>query len=190
MHLRSCTGCSRHVKATETVCPFCQSALVSQPERPVAKVNPGLSRAQRLALSAAALASQALTACPSDVVTPLYGAPVPSDAGTAGTSAGAPAAGSGGTRAVAGAVAMPLYGAPLAGAGPIYGAPVAGNPGSAAGFFAVPPYGAPVPVPDGGTDDPEDSGVDEPVDSGTKDAGVHHPMPVPLYGAPAPFPKN
>lgn len=125
-----CEGCSRHVRASELVCPFCQREQTPMPAPPVANIPAGLSRAQRLAL-AAAMASQALASCAKTNETmtaafPHYGAPLAGNMASAGR--GAPAAGSG----AAGRDVMitPPYGAPpppppLAGR---VAPPIAGHP--------------------------------------------------------------
>jgi len=69
--LRSCEGCKRRVYVTEASCPFCSAQLA--PARPVpSSLRPGMSRAQMLAVAAAAVSSQALGAC-SDGQTTLPG---------------------------------------------------------------------------------------------------------------------
>jgi hypothetical protein len=55
-HLRPCTGCSGHIRVSETACPFCGGLLDSAfraspaPQRPAAR----LARAALFAASAAA----------------------------------------------------------------------------------------------------------------------------------------
>lgn len=80
MSLRPCQGCGRHVRNTETTCPFCATTLESVPERtPVI-----LPRAGRAAIMAfGAIASTATAGCGAMA---LYGGP-PADAGPAGTDA-------------------------------------------------------------------------------------------------------
>jgi hypothetical protein len=124
-----CEGCSRHVRASELVCPFCQREQVPAPASPTANIPAGLSRAQRLAL-AAAMAGQALVACAKTnetikVALPAYGAPLAGNMARAGNAA--PAAGSG----AAGRDVMiaPTYGSPPP--PPIAGRaapPIAGHP--------------------------------------------------------------
>jgi len=167
--LRLCEACSRHVLRSEVECPFCKCALLPLPPSAAVKLAPGLSRAQRLAVAAAAMAGQAISACTagtSEMVTPVYGAPL---AGAPSTAAGAPAAGGGAGHVASGGnpgVAVPVYGAPLA-----------GTPGL--------PTKSDAGAHDAGD---EDAGVTP--DSGVPDGGpTVHPVygsPVPLYGAPIP----
>lgn len=170
--LRVCEGCSRHVMESEQVCPFCQLELAPLQLPAAVRLPAGLSRAQRLALAAAAVAGQALAACTADgdtgmSTTPVYGVPI---SGSPGNPAGAraPAAGrdAGPASGGAGVVAVPVYGAPLAGT-----------------------QSLPVQKPDAGRDaGDEDAGVAP--DASTPDGGpTVHPVygaPVPLYGAPIP----
>lgn len=78
--LLPCPSCARHVRASDTACPFCASAL---PEAPAmaATQSPGrLSRAALYAMGASAAAAAA-AACTVTAV-PVYGAPsVPIDGG-------------------------------------------------------------------------------------------------------------
>jgi hypothetical protein len=174
--LRSCQGCSRHVYVTESVCPFCKVALAPAVQRAQPKMPSGFSRAQRLAM-AAALAGP-LAGCPDDAPNPgspsagsnaEAGSPSAAEGGTGGWgSAGTGVAGKTGAAGkgsgTSGHVAVPLYGAPLAGN---QAPPVAGKAG-------------------GGSD--EDAG--QAGEGGTAGSGhMVHPLygaPVPLYGAPAP----
>jgi hypothetical protein len=83
MSLRPCPGCTRHVRASESACPFCASALPACDERPVDEAStarPSSRHALMFGVAAGAIAvSTALfgTACA------MYGAPAPErDAGT------------------------------------------------------------------------------------------------------------
>ena len=178
--LRSCEGCARHVFVTERVCPFCLTELAEVAVRALPAMPSGASRAQRLAL-AAALGGQGLVGCAQEVAVPVYGAPAPL-AGNAAPPSGTtppgqpgpthpPAAGRGGSGVPdGGGVAVPVYGAPLAGQ-------------------AAPPI---TPAqPDAAAALDEDAGVDEPPDASLpRDAGpMVHPVygaPIPEYGAPPP----
>ena len=55
-----CAGCSRHVRASDTACPFCASPVTHSVER-----TPSAGRATRVvvALAAALTASASLAAC-------------------------------------------------------------------------------------------------------------------------------
>ena len=70
--LLPCLSCARHVRASETACPFCAAALVASATSTLARSpSKRLSRAALFALGASAAA---VAAC-SGSVTPLYGAP-------------------------------------------------------------------------------------------------------------------
>jgi hypothetical protein len=75
MSLRPCEGCGRHVRNTETTCPFCASGLAVAPER-TAVVLPRAGRAAIMAFGAIAANAAGCN------FTALYGAPSP-DAGPA-----------------------------------------------------------------------------------------------------------
>ena len=79
MALRLCSGCSRHVRATDAACPFCGDAGRAAVPSPV-------SRATRAAMvfGGAAMVSTAV-ACSS--ATPLYGAPAPDASADTGADA-------------------------------------------------------------------------------------------------------
>ena len=75
MSLRPCDGCGRHVRNTETTCPFCATTLELAPER-AAVVLPRAGRAAIMAFGAIATANAAGCGGPA----PAYGTP-PFDAG-------------------------------------------------------------------------------------------------------------
>jgi hypothetical protein len=60
--LRLCDGCSRHVLISEQTCPFCACELMPALQRALPTPRAGLSRGQRLMLTAA-IAGQTLAAC-------------------------------------------------------------------------------------------------------------------------------
>lgn len=73
--LRPCPSCARHVRATESSCPFCAATLrvVRPGSRALAVSARGLSRAALFALGSVAAA-----ACSDDVSSvPFYGCPPP-----------------------------------------------------------------------------------------------------------------
>ncbi len=72
--LRACDACSRHVFVTESSCPFCGAQLTAAPRARALPIFAGMSRAQRMAIAAAAVASQAAVGCSQPPV-PHYGAP-------------------------------------------------------------------------------------------------------------------
>jgi hypothetical protein len=77
-----CPGCDRHVKSDDTVCPFCQAALVSPPVSVACQGpcsghrSPRLGRAALMAAGAALLCA----ACGRST-TAAYGVAILSDAG-------------------------------------------------------------------------------------------------------------
>jgi len=181
--LRSCEGCSRHVLVSERTCPFCQRELAPLPERPPVQHMPGLSRAQRLALAAAAAAGPALSACMQSV--PVYGAPAPQM--EAGTNAGGAGAGAGRAGSEP-PTAVPVYGAPLAGQpGP---GGTAGRGASGNGSVVMPVYGVPVSGRSGQPDKPDAGDADDagvpPRDGGPMVQPLYGASPAPVYGAPTP----
>ena len=68
-----CSACSRHIRSTETACPFCRASA----EPVAAQASPAPRGSMRLSRAALALAGMtALTACGKEVETrSLYGAP-------------------------------------------------------------------------------------------------------------------
>lgn len=80
MSLRPCPGCTRHVRASESACPFCAATLPSlaEGEPSETSVRAGSRHAVMFGVAAGAIAiSTALlgTACAA------YGGPAPVDAG-------------------------------------------------------------------------------------------------------------
>jgi hypothetical protein len=141
----ACDACSRHVRAQDTLCPFCQTPIAGAARRAAPSLIEGrglgnmrnhLSRAAILAGAAFAIGT---TACSSDDTSPqpLYGGlpPVEEDAGL---DAG---------------LAQPVYGAPIEDGGGTSTSPDGGG-------IAQPAYGAPI-TSDGGID--KDGGVSQPV---------------------------
>jgi hypothetical protein len=148
MSLAACPGCARHVRRTETACPFCGSAL-SLPPAPVRGPLPRLGRTATFAFGAALSTTAAACSTPSttedtgpeledvgfnDVA--VYGGP---DAG--------PADAGGGTTDAPSATDAPDdagidTGEPI---GPLYGGPPldAGIRNEDTGGGAVPLYGGP-----------------------------------------------
>ena len=129
-HLLPCPECNRHVRVTETRCPYCALPLdlSAAPEPQLPRTR--LSRAATFAFGATLASARALAACSGD-----------SDDGKGGGTAGAgggQTAGSAGVSA-AGASAMPVYGAPAAGTP---GTDPGGSGNGKAGGGPVPVYGA------------------------------------------------
>lgn len=142
-HLVPCPECNRHVRVSETECPFCalplDLAATPEPQLPRSR----LGRAATFAFGATLVSASALAACSSDSSDDSSGTGIggagsvagsTSSAGTAGT--GASTAGS--TSAGGTGSAMPVYGAPAAGS---TGLGTAGSDGTA-GRGEFPVYGA------------------------------------------------
>lgn len=155
--LTLCQACKRHVKLSETECPFC-SAAVQAPRAPKSALRPRGLPGGRAALF---LAGTALAPGCADepepevdsgfIPVPPYGIAIPPT--DAGKDAGV-------------GNIVPVYGAAV----PVYGVAIYDS-----GFIPVPPYGIAIP--------PEDAG---PADAGPKDAGCPQVgnLPVPVYGIP------
>jgi len=121
-HLVPCPECSRHVRVSESQCPFCALPLdlaeSPEPRLPSERLSRAATlafnttRAATVALGALASAT-ALAACGDSV--PVYGAPAPV-AGAANVAGSAGAADAGATS--------------LGGAAPVYGAPATGGTGN------------------------------------------------------------
>ncbi len=147
--LTPCPACRRHVRKTETTCPFC-SASVSLASVP-APVLPGsrLGRAATFAFGASLVGATALVSCSSDdgPGTAVYGGPPVPSAG-AGGEATEPGNGGAGTA---------IYGGPPASAGgggdtqvaPAEGGAAGSGDGGAAGLIAI--YGGPPAGAGGGS---------------------------------------
>jgi hypothetical protein len=157
-----CSGCGRHVRASESQCPFCGVTLAGDlASRAVPSTTQRLGRgAMFVFATTVALGACAPSPGPSDGATPSDSA---ADTGTAQDSGGP----------------MPLYGAPV----PSDGGPTerdsGPSPTDSGGPIAM--YGGPPPVdagpgPDSGGPSPVDAG--SPLDDG---GGV-----APLYGGPFP----
>ena len=131
-HLVPCPECSRHVRVSETECPFCALPLdlAGTPEPRLPRER--LSRAATLAFGATLASATALAACSgTDAPVPVYGAPAGGSANSAGA-AGAENAGA--NNGVGGDASVPVYGAPAPGGN--------GNGNGNAGGGPVPVYGA------------------------------------------------
>ncbi len=80
MPLRPCSSCARHVRATETTCPFCTSALTACADTSEPTTTARLSRAAIVLAGAAALAG-----CGKESgIAPVYGGPPPVQLGADG----------------------------------------------------------------------------------------------------------
>lgn len=136
-----CPNCQRHVRQSESTCPFCQMALsldhIPLPELPRSR----LGRAATFAFGATLVGATTLLACGGESETKEGG-------GGAGGKAGASSGGTSAGQAQGGTGIGPVYGAPAAGTSndsgggvAVYGAPPSGGAGGTG--TAGPVYGAP-----------------------------------------------
>jgi hypothetical protein len=127
--LTPCPECQRHIRKTETQCPFCAAAVSLAHIAPPAMPRMRLGRAATFAFGASVVGVTALIACDSDDggAVAVYGGP---PAAGAGGSAGSPS--SGGSFSFGGSA---VYGAPPSGAssGGSAGTSDAAGAGGAAG---------------------------------------------------------
>lgn len=159
-----CAQCARHVRSSESVCPFCEAPISPTTASPVVRTHPRWSRSQRLA-AAAAVAGSLAGGCAETKT-----APHDAELRTGGDATGGDA--SGGT--------------------PATGGVTSGGTLNDTGGIIIPPYGIPAtgsvfgPPPTGGSDT---SGMDAGIDD--NDAGSPQPetggeIYFPIYGAPIP----
>ncbi len=157
---RLCEQCERHVRHSESVCPFCQAELAPQPLDLRQRIAGQLSRAQRFA-AAMSMAAAPLAGCSETTSIPVS----PNSGGSVSTTGGAQSTGgtfaTGGAQETGGFIAVPAYGLPLTG-----------------GFIAVPPYGI---APTGGTSSVDASVPDADTPDSGEDAGA---VVLPVYGLP------
>jgi hypothetical protein len=83
-----CTGCERHVKNGDCICPFCGTKVDCLPG-PTAKAPSGISRSALMALGAAGALSTAVASCAAAGVVAVYGGPPIHDPGSTGSAGGA-----------------------------------------------------------------------------------------------------
>lgn len=160
-----CPGCSRHVRQSESACPFCNRAL-SLGHVPAAELpRTRLGRAATFAFGATLVSATALAGCGGESQTGKEGGGGTSVGGSsAGSNSGGTSVGgtsTGGSTSTAGETTGggPVYGAPPGGtgndnvagqpttggtgtAGPVYGAPPGGFGNESGGTPGVPVYGA------------------------------------------------
>lgn len=178
--LSLCQSCKRHIRASESACPFCGAAHRLAPEAQTLKPRgrPGGRAALFLAGAAAAPGCADEPDVP-EIPIPPYGIPIFSDASFQQPDGGAA---SDAGRDARGEMAIPPYGI-----SPVYGVPVdrdagedANNCGAQQEPMAVPVYGIPVM----GKPMVGDAGSDASMcgaDGGVIDTGQH---PIPPYGVP------
>jgi hypothetical protein len=137
-----CPECARHVRASESRCPFCSAKLelgaTPPPRLPAERLGRagvlGFQSLVRAGLVAAT--SSALAACMEASVTPVYGAPWPGTGGSdaiGGTSGTSGSGGVGGTSGSAGAKATGGSGGAAGAAGKSGSAGTAGGGAAGAG---------------------------------------------------------
>ena len=87
MALVLCQGCQRHVRASESACPFCKSAIVASAEH--VEVEGPAGRVTRSHVAGFVVGAVAVSSVLFGTACPAYGAPsVRSDADGIGTDAG------------------------------------------------------------------------------------------------------
>jgi hypothetical protein len=135
--LTPCPECQRHVRTTESRCPFCDSALsLSQVARPVLPRS-RLGRAATFAFGATLASATALLGCGGESESKKERGGSAGGGSAGGGSAGSGSAGGGSAAGSSNAGNDP--GAPsFGGVGLLYGAPAAGS-GDFGGNVGVPP---------------------------------------------------
>lgn len=155
-HLSPCPSCRRHVRVTETECPFCSVALDLSHVPPPVLPPRRLGRAAQLAFSASLVGTLA-GACDGDSTVVRDDVPAAGEGGNAGTGGKSATGGAGGRGASGGAAgragASGAAGRGTAGTGGDRG----GRGGGSGGFEDVGGYGpeyggAPADAGDGGDD--------------------------------------
>lgn len=176
-----CPECNRHLRPTETTCPFCSADVRDAFSKVAPRVIP-TERLGRTALMAFAAANLGVAACGGQVETgiPVYGAPYPDGSVSSG--------GAGGYSKVTGGRSGSSTGGMRSGSG---GRSVTGGAPGMGGFntggvIILPPYGVPPiePPSAGGT---AGSGGSQGQNTGG-DANTGGDMGVPIYGASPPKP--
>src|SRR5450432_2737906 len=72
--LKACSGCSRHVRCGERVCPFCGAAVTVFMRAPEYRLKTRLGRGATFSLGAALGAIGFVLGCSDDAPQPVYGA--------------------------------------------------------------------------------------------------------------------
>jgi hypothetical protein len=168
--LVACPSCNRHLRTTESVCPFCaadvREAMSTAAPRPIPT-----ERLSRSAMFAFAAANLGVAACGGTVEVPGPGTPD-------GAVSNGGASGAGGGVSTGGYVSMPHYGVPpMSGGSANSGGTSSGGTMNTGGYVIVPPYG--VPPMSGGS--ANSGGTNS---GGTMNTGGH--VIVPPYGVPPP----
>jgi hypothetical protein len=161
MSLATCPECRRHVKVTETACPFCNVTLPSDMAARVQHRPPNRSRFGRAALvSFSAVVATSAVACGSD------------EDDTGSDQNGQHGGGAGGEAADGGPGGAASTG------GSSVGGTAGASVGGSGGQIAQPVYGIPIDYPDANIGQPE-YGVPIDVDASTPGAGG---SAQPVYG--------
>lgn len=113
-HLVPCPSCSRHVRASETACPFCGDAIDLSASPAPAEPRSRLGRVAIFAFGATLIGATSMVACGGD-------SDDGDDGGTGGTIGSGGSSGKSGTGGSAGAPSG------SGAVGPVYGAPTAGS---------------------------------------------------------------
>jgi len=145
-HLLPCPGCNRHVRSSETSCPFCGQALdlANRPEPVLPRGR--LGRAATFAFGATVVGATTLVGCSGETTESpgSGGATSGGSSGSAGSSTGGSgnsggSANTGGSNGGGGGMVLDDGGVQ-----PLYGAvPAAGSGNTTDGGMAGPVYGAP-----------------------------------------------
>lgn len=167
-----CPSCHRHLRTSETACPFCgadvRRAVADAAPRPMPRERLG-----RTAMLAFAAVNLGVAACGGDVAVP---APVDGSTNSGGAAETGGASSTGGVNS-AGAGGRNVF---------TGGAPSTGGVLSTGGEFCCPPYGLPPPIDTGGTSNAGGAGTAGSPALGTGGSAGNSGgmMPVPIYGAP------
>jgi hypothetical protein len=141
-----CSNCRRHLRRTESLCPFCTTPVASDAAALPSALSVATLGLKRAALFAVSLVTSACAADSIDSnVVPVYGAPIP------------PQAGSGGQEN-----AVPVYGAPV---------PPEGGSGGAAGSAGTRSDAGDAAVSDDADAGDGDAGDSDAGDAGDSDGG-------------------
>lgn len=174
-----CPKCTRHVRRSETACPFCGAGVTDAMARAPERAMPTM-RLGRSALFVFAAASVGAAGCGGDTGTDTSKTGVKGDAATTG-----------GASNTGGYTAMALYGAP-APTGGTTGAGGAGAKGGnvgTGGEMAIPAYGLPAFTGGRPGTDTDAGDASAPKGTGGTFSALYGGPPHNLYGAP-PAPKQ
>jgi hypothetical protein len=135
-HLVPCPSCSRHVRASETECPFCGDVVDFEASPAPALPTSRLGRAATFAFGATLIGATSMMACGGD-------SDDGDDGGTGGTVASGGSSGKSGTGGSAGA---PNSTGATGAVAPAYGAPATGGTTGTGGGSNAGTAGSPQPL--------------------------------------------